>query len=275
MRTDVADPLGSRSPKQLLFAALAEQRLMGVRTPLRASTYIAVLGEAGVHPATTRAKLDRLVVEGYLSRMRGSRGVEYSLTGPGDDTLRAIQNRMDAPRPFAPNGSGWTLVTFSVPENHRAARQRLRAALTWEGFVPVRDGLWVAPGEADLDAALDPMAEELVGSSVIAFRAQDLARYSLAGTAARTWDIENARSAHETFAGLWGPDATDMDDLTDLARLMLLGADWYALVRTDPRLPSDYLGDDWPAELSTQIYRSRRDEFMRSAHDRFFAAIRR
>ena len=274
-RAGSGDLLASRSPKQLLFAVLAEQLVMGVRAPLRAATYVSVMSGAGVKPATTRAKLDRLVVEGYLTRMREGRGVEYEFTPPGADTLRTIQNRMDSPRPFAPRGSGWTLVTFTVPEHQRAVRQRLRAALTWEGFAPVRDGLWVAPGEADLDAALDPMQAELSGSSVVAFRAHDLTKYSLAPLARKSWDLAATRSAHEAFDQLWGESARVGETMPSLANLMLLGADWYALLRADPRLPDEFLDDGWPADRSTQLYRSRRQQFARAAHEEFYAAISR
>ena len=39
----------------------------------------------------------------------------------------------------------WSLVAFSIPEEHRAARDELRKALRWLGFAPLYDGLWVSP----------------------------------------------------------------------------------------------------------------------------------
>ena len=52
--------------------------------------------------------------------------------------------------PSMPPEGGWTLVTFSLPEDLRSLRQPPPSALTWEGFAPLRDGLWLAPGEIDL-----------------------------------------------------------------------------------------------------------------------------
>lgn len=275
LHVDGDDPLGSRSPKQLLFAVLAEQIVLDVRVPVLASTYVSILSLAGVKPATTRAKLDRLVVEGYLVRAKDGRGVQYALTSLGFDTLRTVLNRMQDPDPFEPRGSGWTLVTFTVPEHQRAVRQRLRAALTWEGFVPVRDGLWVAPGEAELDEVLEPMNSELSDSSVIAFRAHDLPKYSLTPLARSAWNLEGALDAHRRFASLWGESVPADHTASPLSELLFLGADWYALLRADPRLPAELLDKGWPSARSTQIYRARRQQLADAAHEVFDAAIRR
>lgn len=274
VHVDRDDPLESRRPKQLLFAVLAEQIVMGVHAPLLASTYVSILSGAGIKPATTRAKLDRLVVEGYLVRIRDGGGIRYELTPTGFETLRTVQNRMDHPDPFEPRGSGWTLVTFTVPEQQRGVRQRLRAALTWEGFVPVRDGLWVAPGEADLDEVLDPMHAELVNANLVAFHAHDLPKYSLTPIAPTAWNLDGALEAHLRFADLWG-DAVVVGTAAPLPALMLLAADWYALLRADPRLPTELLDDEWPSANSTRIYRARRNQLVTAAHEAFHAAINR
>lgn len=272
---DSDDPLAARSPKRLLFAVLAEQIVMGVRAPLLASTYVSILSGAGVKPATTRAKLDRLVVEGYLVRFKDGRGVQYELTPSGFDTLRTLQNRMEDPNPFEARGSGWTLVTFTVPEQQRAVRQRLRAALTWEGFVPLRDGLWIAPGEADLNEVLDPMHAELSESSLVAFHAHDLPNFPLNPLARTAWNLKGALDAHTRFDECWGDAATVDTTASPLSDLMLVGADWYALLRADPRLPAELLDEGWPSDRSTRIYRARRQQLAPAAHEAFNTAIHR
>ena len=39
---------------------------------------------------------------------------------------------------------------------------------------PLRDGLWLSPGEVDLASALEPLGEELPGNAVLAFHAREL-----------------------------------------------------------------------------------------------------
>ena len=49
----------------------------------------------------------------------------------------------------------WSLVAFSIPEEHRAARDELRKALRWLGFAPLYDGLWVSPRDHAAEAVPD------------------------------------------------------------------------------------------------------------------------
>ena len=93
--------------------------------------------------------------------------------------LREATYRVRGPRPFDPQGSGWTLVTFSIPEGQRTLRHRLRSTLTWEGFAPIRDGLWLAPGEVDLAGSLEPLRQDLPPNTVIAFHARELAGFPI------------------------------------------------------------------------------------------------
>ncbi|KOX27830.1 PaaX family transcriptional regulator, partial [Saccharothrix sp. NRRL B-16348] len=51
------------------------------------------------------------------------------------------------------NGT-WTLVGFSVPESWRPQRHDLRSRLTWAGFGPLQNGLWIAPGHIDVPTLL-------------------------------------------------------------------------------------------------------------------------
>ncbi|MFG6403008.1 MULTISPECIES: PaaX family transcriptional regulator C-terminal domain-containing protein [unclassified Microbacterium] len=268
-----ADPTPTRNPRQLLLALLGEQLDFGVRGPLRAGVYLDVLEGAGVAGPTARATLDRMVLRGFLTRARVGRGVEYGLTDHGREVLREASDRVHSEHPFSPQGLGWTLVTFSVPEGQRTLRHRLRAALTWEGFAPVRDGLWVAPGEVDLAGALEPLRDELPESSVVAFRARDLPEFPLTGSVRSAWDLAALRGEHERFLDAWAePPAASGSAMSTLT---LLVSDWLALLRADPRLPEPFLDEDWPAARSIAVYRARRAELLPDAVTAFADLARR
>ena len=108
--------------------------------------------------------------------------------------LREATERVRGPHPFEPHGTGWTLVTFSVPENQRTLRHRLRSALTWEGFAPLRDGLWLAPGEVDLAVCARAASADLPPGAVTAFHARELP-----GT---RWPTTCARRGTSTGSGM-------------------------------------------------------------------------
>jgi phenylacetic acid degradation operon negative regulatory protein len=250
----------TREPRQLLLAFFGEYVCDRYFEPLRTSVLLSVLERAGVAASAVRTNLDRMVHSGLLERRRLGREIAFELTPHGIEVLREASVRVNGPAPFAPQGDGWTLVTFTVPEHMRTLRHRLRAALTWSGFSVLRDGLWIAPGEVDLAAALDAIIPDLPPGSVNAFAASELGGFPMAEAVRTAWDVERIRGAHEEFIAHWERD-TEADDLQPLTARVLLVADWLALLRVDPRLPRQYMDEDWPADRSFELFTRRHREF--------------
>lgn len=244
----------SRQPKQLLLAFFGEHVVDQDVPPLKATALIEVLEGAGVAAPATRATLDRLVQRGLLSRERRGRGIVFSLTDEGGAVLREATERVRGPHPFEPHGDGWTLVTFSVPEDQRTLRHRLRSALTWEGFAPLRDGLWLAPGEVDLAAALEPLRADLPAAAITAFHARELPGYAMADNVRAAWDIDRIREEHLAFIDTWRDPRAAAPASSPLSARAMLVADWLALLAADPRLPRQFMDDDWPADRSYEVF---------------------
>ncbi|CDJ98966.1 Transcriptional regulator, PaaX family protein [Microbacterium sp. C448] len=265
----------ARQPKQLLLSLLGEFVLDRVDEPVRASVLLDVLEGAAVAPPATRATLDRMARRGLLERVKVGREIAFCLLEDTREVLREAAERVHATRPFDPQGTGWTLVTFSLPEGQRSDRYRLRATLAWEGFAPLRDGLWLAPGEVDLVAALEPLRDVLPANAVTAFRAEDLPAYPVSQSVREAWDIAAIRAEHERFLETWSePGARDGAGAA-LPALVCLVTDWIVLLRTDPRLPAEFMGPAWPAERTVRAYRARRAELAPAAQREFEAMIGR
>ncbi|WFE93399.1 PaaX family transcriptional regulator C-terminal domain-containing protein [Micromonospora sp. WMMD987] len=247
--------MGRRQPKQLLLAFFGEHVVDDATGPIRASVLITVLEGAGVAAPATRATLDRLVRSGVLARGRSGRETLFALTEHGTAVLREATHRVRGPRPFDPQGGGWTLVTFSIPEDHRRLRHRLRSTLTWEGFAPIRDGLWLAPGEVDLAGSLGPLRQDLAPHAVVAFHARELPGFPIGESVRAAWDIEAIRREHLAFIARWEDPAATATATSALTVRTMLVADWLALLRADPRLPAEFMGAQWPAARSVETYR--------------------
>ena len=250
----------TRKPRQLLLAFFGEYVCDRYFEPLRASVLLGVLEEAGVAASAVRTNLDRMVHSGLLVRRRVGREIAFELTGHGNEVLREASVRVHSAHPFDPHGDGWTLVTFTVPEHMRTLRHRLRAALTWSGFAVLRDGLWIAPGAIGLAPALEAIIPDLPAGAVNAFEATELEGFPMADAVRTAWDVERIRDAHVEFIAHWERDdsATGLPPLT--ARTVLV-ADWLALLRADPRLPRQYMADDWPADRSFELFTQRHREY--------------
>ncbi|WP_345800795.1 PaaX family transcriptional regulator C-terminal domain-containing protein [Microbacterium sp. AZCO] len=262
----------TRKPRQLLLAFFGEYVCDRYFEPLRTSVLLTVLEGAGVAAPAVRTNLDRMVASGLLERHRLGREIGFELTPHGNEVLREASGRVNGPAPFEPLGEGWTLVTFTIPENLRDLRHRLRAALTWSGFGAVRDGLWIAPGRVDLAAALGALIPDLPPASVIAFSATELDGFPMADAVRMAWDVERIREAHHEFIAHWEREDAAADLAPVTARTLLV-ADWLALLRADPRLPRQYMGDDWPADRSFELFTRRHREFAFPAVRDFAALI--
>lgn len=250
----------TRKPRQLLLAFFGSYVCDRYFEPLRTSVLLTVLEDAGVAAPAVRTNLDRMVASGLLERRRLGREIGFELTPHGNEVLREASGRVNGPTPFEPQGEGWTLVTYTLPENLRDLRHRLRAALTWSGFGALRDGLWIAPGRVDLAAALGALIPDLPPASVIAFSATELDGFPMADAVRMAWDVETIRGAHHEFISHWEREDAAAD-LSPVTARTLLVADWLALLRADPRLPRQYMGEDWPADRSFELFTRRHREF--------------
>ena len=261
----------SRQPRQLILALLGEFVIDGDARPVPASAFIEVLEASGISAPTTRATLDRVEQRGLIVKERRGRQIVFSPTPTGVTVLREAAARVRDPHPFhAPLGQ-WTFVTFSLPEDLRSLRSRLRTTLTWEGFAPLRDGLWAAPGEVDLSAALEAMRADLPPGAILAFHGRELPGFPMAESVRSAWDVEAIRAEHLAFIDTWGTPAEESPSAL-VTRTMLV-ADWLALLRADPGLPRELLDDDWPADRSLSLYRELRAHTTAPAQEEFAALV--
>lgn len=240
-----------RRPEQLLLAFFGELVVDKGVEAVPAAVLLEVLEGLEIAPTATRATLARMVARGLLERRPSGRSVSFVLAPDGERVLREARDRVFAEDPFAPEGSGWTLVTFSVPESHRDVRHRVRARLTWAGFGLVRDGLWIAPGEVDVARALDGLPGEGSALDLLAFRAEEIPGFPVADALAGAWDLAGIRERHEAFQAAWSR-AGRGGALRDLTALV---ADWLDLLRAAPRLPVAHLGPAWPSAGSVETFR--------------------
>ncbi|RPF21878.1 PaaX family transcriptional regulator [Myceligenerans xiligouense] len=258
----VAAGRAARRPEQLLLAFLGEFVLDADVGHVPSAVLIGLLAELGVGDAATRATLARMSRRDLLAKVRSGREVAYGLAPAGESVLREARGRVLADEPFAPVGTGWTLVTFSVPESQRDLRHRVRATLTWSGFGLLRDGLWIAPGEVDVASALRPLDGGLADVELSAFRAYEIEGFSATRAVRSAWRLDEIRAHHLGFLEVWdGVEASD-DPLRDMTAL---GADWLALLRADPRLPAEHLTDAWPSGRSAATFRRLREVFVGAA----------
>lgn len=256
-----------RRPEQLLLAFLGELVLDRDLGPVPTAYLVDLLGALGAGEPATRAALARMVRRDLLAPVRAGRSVGYLLTPTSERVLRDAHGRIFARDPFAPEGEGWTLVTFTVPEARRDLRHRVRAQLSWAGFGLLRDGLWIAPGEVDLTDVLGEFAQDSE-VDLVAFRAVEVPGFSVATGVEGAWRLDEIRERHLEFQARWagsGSAGASTDGVGAVREVTALVADWLALLRAVPRLPLAHLGEGWPSHASVEVFRRRHEPLTRAA----------
>ncbi|MEW9548160.1 PaaX family transcriptional regulator C-terminal domain-containing protein [Nonomuraea sp. NPDC050783] len=220
-------------------------------------SFIEAFARVGVSEEATRSTLTRMVGRGLLRRRRAGRRMYFGLTPTSAEVLRDGERRIwhtgvvnDAAE------DRWTLIGFSLPESWQRQRHELRSRLAWAGFGPLRNGLWIAPGEVDVTEVIDGL-----GGNVKVFAAEPRHPTDMQALVRDAYDLEGLGRRYREFLHRWdradpAPEAPD-----DLARSLTLLTGWLQIIRTDPRLPLRHLPDDWPAEKAQQVCRTLHERF--------------
>ncbi|MFY1703700.1 PaaX family transcriptional regulator C-terminal domain-containing protein [Micromonospora sp. WMMA1923] len=246
------------SPQGMAVTLLADYTLR-TREWLPSAAIVALLAESGVSPAGARTAISRLARRGVLDGSRQGRHSSYRLSRSAAGNLSAggswIVTSTATARAW---DECWTIVAFSLPQQHGAQRRALRAQLRWLGYAPLYDGLWISPYEL-VPAARRQLAG-LGPGAVTVFRGRQveldavIARDPLAA-----WDIAAVAGQYETFLGRWRPL------LPEIAAGRVDGA---AAVRArtevmdtfrrfpvlDPQLPLRLLPPDWLRVPAREVF---------------------
>jgi phenylacetic acid degradation operon negative regulatory protein len=236
--------------------SLLGRYLLGRRTVVSAGSVIEVFARAGVGEHAARSTLARMVNRGMLTRQRHGRAMYFGLTAQAERILHDGEDRIWRSGAVNQDWDGyWTLLGFSLPESWQRQRHELRSQLTWAGFGPLFNGLWVAPGRVEVTGLVASLGLE---SRVKAFYAQAVPGTDIAKMARENWDLDAVASRYHGFFSRWqGPDMRpDMPPRRrdPLAVQLLLASDWLQVIRADPRLPVELLPADWPAAKAESLF---------------------
>jgi phenylacetic acid degradation operon negative regulatory protein len=255
----------AQRPPRLLLTLLGDYWWRRTE-PLPSAVIVALLAEFGVSDSAARAALSRLTRNGLLVTSRNGRRTFVQLSGRAadvlDDGARRIFSFGRHPDPW---DGMWSLVAFSIPEEHRAARDELRKALRWLGFAPLYDGLWVSP--RDHAGEVIERLKDLGITTATAFRATALPLPAGAmplGAApidipSRAWDLSGLCGRYEEFTTF----ARTLRDETEAGHVSVADAlvartrvmnEWRAFPAMDPDLPDELLPAAWPRATARELF---------------------
>ncbi|MFJ7335251.1 PaaX family transcriptional regulator C-terminal domain-containing protein [Streptomyces sp. NPDC101110] len=254
----------SLRPQSLMLTFLGDQ-VLGRDVCVYSGSVIDVFARAGIGEQATRSTLSRMAGRDLLRRQREGRRMYFGLTERSEAVLRDGERRIWRTGAVNRRWDGtWTLLGFSLPESWQRQRHDLRSRLTWSGFGPLFNGLWIAPGEVDVS---DLVSELGLSAHVKVFRAHADSGMDIGRMIEETWELSDLAGRYAGFVRRWQSWEDELPDADDALVLRLrLQTEWLQIVRRDPRLPVAHLPEDWPAEQAEKTFRT--------VHDRLSPLVR-
>lgn len=271
--------MAARRPQDLVFSLFGEY-LLDRPGPVWVGSLIELLAPFDLSENAVRTALSRMSRKEWLGSERRGRTAWYDLTDRGRRLLVEGAERIHHPPRDAPWDGTWSLVTYSIPEDDRELRDRLRAGLTWLGFGSLGGGLWISPH--DDVAPVGSLAGEIgVRDHVETFRARHLGFSDPARLVARCWDLEAVDERYGAFLRRFEPElerarraarAGAHEPLDAYVRRFELIHAYREFPALDPYLPPALLPPDWRGDRAARLFETYRDLLTEPA-DRYVDTI--
>jgi phenylacetic acid degradation operon negative regulatory protein len=203
----------------------------------------------GIGPANARATLSRMTRDGLLELRKSGR---YTLYRISDETVARVESGTRRVLSFGSSDSwdgNWTMVAFSIPEEHREIRSAFRTQLRFEGFAPFYDGMWITPGSRTEGILGQIKALDVDNAAVFTVPHTDIE--VMGRQPLDAWDLEPVRDRYldlkdraDTVHGL--AMQGDLNPASALRQRTELLISFRRTVRLDPELPMSMMPAGWP-----------------------------
>ena len=219
---------------------------------------VRLMAEFGLSEQAVRQAVSRMSRQGWLAAVKQGNRAYYELTPAGRRRVTAI-----APRIYEPArewDGRWRLLTYTIPENSRQRRDRLRKDLTLLGLAPLSSSAWISPH--DVGGQLRDLAQAHgVAGHVDFFTADYTGPRSDRELLERCWDLPSIAAAYREFAAYYEPRLANeranhalSDEGAFVERLWLV-QDFRRFVYLDPGIPGALLTAHWPGTVASALFR--------------------
>lgn len=232
-------------------------------------TLVRALGALGVQEKAARQALHRSAADGWLVGERVGRKVRFELSPATHRLLAEGAQRIYSFGDGAAWDGRWLVLVVSVPEDQRPLRHKLRTGLSWAGFGPLGQGVWISPGagrEQEARRLLSSLGSEVQAASFVGRHASLGDESALV---ARAWDLPSLEERYDGFIATFARRHPRGGAEVFVAQTRLVH-EWRRFPFVDPGLPEPLLPPDWPGRRARDLFARRHDEWGPAAREWFW-----
>ncbi len=244
---------------------------------------IRLLGYFGVSQQGVRSTVSRMTRRGLLRVDRIGTRSFYSLTDASTKIIEAGAARIfHAHSPRDTWDGQWRLVTYSIPESEREARDHLRRELEWMGFGMLTNALWISPH--DYRREVEQLAESLgLCAHIEMFTARHDGFADPATIVARCWNLPAINARYAAFIEKYKPmyeqhvrllqRGDDLEPSQYFVHRFNLIHEYRRFPFRDPELPSELLPVGWRGTEAANLFKQYHDLLADKANAFFYSVF--
>lgn len=247
-------------------------------------TLVKLLALFDVSEPAVRSTVSRMIRRGWLKNERVDSTSYYLLTPQSKRIITEGAERIfHFPEPTNHWDGCWHLVTYSIPEEFRDARDRFRGALSSLGFGMLTNAVWVSP--CDQGAQIRQLAESFhIKTYVQLFHGRMDGLVPCSELVTRCWNLEAINGEYVKFIGKYALSLKELqtrlragaaiEPSEYFVRRFMLMHEYRRFPFRDPRLPDELLPRDWRGAEATTLFRKYHDLLAGGANEYFDSVFR-
>jgi len=238
---------------------------------------IKLLGNFGLSEQAIRSAVSRMCRSGLLKVRRNGQKSYYSLTEEGRDLVTKGAQRIFQRKNNYWDGA-WSIVTYSIPEQRRKVRDRLRLELGWMGYGALSGATWLSPYDLSREVAV--LVDKLqVKDCVQIFRAEHQGFVSPKRIVSECWDLDRIHDRYVSFVAKYRAKLENhlerlqagepIESSECFVERFNLIHEYRRFPFFDPDLPGELLPRNWLRPQAAALFREYHDLLASKANEYF------
>jgi phenylacetic acid degradation operon negative regulatory protein len=213
----------------------------------------------GISEAAVRQAVSRMSRQGWLVGTKRGNRAYYAVTERGRRRIADLSPRIYGP--VIEWDGRWRLLTYTVSEQRRNRRDRLRKDLTVLGWAPLGASTWISPADT-LAQARETAEQNGVLADISLFSGEYRGPLTDRELIERSWNLEAIAAAYREFIARYQPRLEieqrehSLSEEAAFVEHLWLVHDYRKFTYLDPGLPSALLPAHWPGTVAAALFRS-------------------